>query len=79
MLSMKKEYGFRTFLDTAVILNLKHYFKNIHNVSKSESLCFYEYPWVDYFQSPQILGQDQPRIYIKLCGGRHAAGNVSHE
>ena len=59
MLSMKKEYGFRTFLDTAVLLDLKYYFKNIRNVSKSESLCFYEYAWTDYFKSPQTLGQDK--------------------
>ena len=60
MLSMKIEYGFRTFLDTAVLLNLKHYFKNIKNVSNSESLCFYEYPWKDYLQSPQSLASDEP-------------------
>ena len=59
MMSMKKEYGFRTFLDTAVILNLKYYFKNINNVSKSESLCFYEYPWMEYLKSPQTLAQDK--------------------
>ena len=59
MLSMKLEYGFRTFLDTAVLLDLKHYFKNIKNVSNSESLCFYEYPWKDYVQSPQSLSVDK--------------------
>ena len=59
MLSMKIEYGFRTFLDTAVLLNLKHYFKNIKNVSNSESLCFYEYPWKEYLQSPQSLASDK--------------------
>ena len=59
MLSMKLEYGFRTFLDTAVLLNLKHYFKNIKNVSNSESLCFYEYPWKDYYHSPQALASDK--------------------
>ena len=59
MLSMKKEYGFRTYLDTTVILNLKHYFQNTNNVYRSESLCFNEYPWRDYFQSPQNLAQDK--------------------
>ena len=65
MLSMKLEYGFRTYLDTAVLLDLQHYFTNIKNVSNSESLCFYEYPWTDYFESPQSLASDK-----KLSTGR---------
>ena len=58
MLSMKREYGFRTFLDTAVLLDLQHYFTNIKNIPNSESLCFYEYPWTYYFESPQSLASD---------------------
>jgi len=60
MMSMTNEYGFRTFLDAPVFLNLKNYFKNInHNVSKTETLCFDEYPWIDYNYSPQSLGYDK--------------------
>ena len=59
MLSMAKEYGFRTFLDEVVLLNLERYFQNIRNVSKLESLCFTEYPWIDYMQSPQNLALDK--------------------
>ena len=65
MLSMKLEYGFRTYLDTAVLLDLQHYFTSIKNVSNSESLCFYEYPWTDYLESPQSLASD-----LKLSTGR---------
>ena len=59
MLSMAKEYGFRTFLDEVVLLNLERYFQNIRNVSKLESLCFTEYPCIDYMQSPQNLALDK--------------------
>ena len=59
MLSMAKEYGFRTFLDEAVLLDLEWYFQDIRNVSKLESLCFTEYPWIDYMQSPQNLAFDK--------------------
>ena len=59
MLSMAKEYRFRTFLDEAVLLDLERYFQNIRNVSKLESLCFTEYPWIDYMQSPQNLASDK--------------------
>ena len=65
MLSMKLEYDFRTFLDTAVVLELQHYFKQIKNVSNTESLCFNEYPWTDYNKSPQSLASDK-----KLSTGR---------
>ena len=65
MLSMKLEYGFPTFLDTAVVLELQHYFKQIKNVSNTESLCFNEYPWTDYNKSPQSLARDK-----KLSTGR---------
>ena len=59
MLAMKLEYGFRTYLDTAVLLDLQHYFTSIKNVSNTESLCFYEYPWTDYFKPPQSLARDK--------------------
>ena len=59
MFSMMKEYGLRTFLDTVVLLHLKKYFKNINGISKSESLCFIEYPWTDYQYSPQRLAEDK--------------------
>ena len=59
MLAMKREYGFRTFLDTNVLLNLKQYFKSISDVNGSESLCFTEYPWTDYMSTPQLLSQDK--------------------
>ena len=59
MLSMAKKYGFRTFLDEVALLNLERYFQNIRNVSKLESLCFTEYPWIDYLQSPQNLALDK--------------------
>ena len=59
MLSMAKKYGFRTFLDELALLNLERYFQNIRNVSKLESLCFTEYPWIDYLQSPQNLAIDK--------------------
>ena len=58
MLSMKKEYGFRTFLDSYVLRNLQNYFKNINQIPELEQLCLDEYIWTEANMPPQHLAND---------------------
>ena len=58
MLSMKKEYGFRTFLDSYVLANLQKYFKNVNQIPQLEQLCSDKYLWTDVNKSPQHLAND---------------------
>ena len=65
MLSMKREYGFRTYLDSYVLANLQMYFKNINQIPRLEQLCGDGYTWEEYFMGPQYLAKD-----TKLSKGR---------
>ena len=59
MLSMKKEYGFSSYLESRLLANLQEYFNNINGIPKLEELCIDEYLWLKVNNmSPQQLAGD---------------------
>ena len=59
MLSMKREYGFSSYLDSRILANLQKYFRGINEIPKLEELCVDEYLWrAVQNMSPQQLADN---------------------
>ena len=59
MLSMKREYGFSSYLDSRILENLQKYFRGINEIPKLEELCVDGYLWrAVQNMSPQQLADN---------------------
>ena len=81
-MAVKREYGFRTYLNQTVLSELQYYLKSLTNdVSSIEDLCEDQYPWESYARPLQDIGSDldwtRGRMIFYIEGVRLMGHNIN--